>query len=398
MSEWKEYKFTEAATLTNGRAYLQPELQDAGKYKIVRVGNLSGGDKWFYSDMELPEEKYCHKGDLLYAWACSFGPYIWNEDKTIYHYHIWKVDVNKAITDKYYLYYYLKYYTPKWMGLTNGSVMMHITKGSLEKQIISLPDLGTQRHIASILSSLDDKIAVNKKICENLEAQAQALFKHWFVDFAPFKDGKFVESELGLIPEGWRVGRLEEMASVVGSGGTPKSSVKEYYIGDILWYGTGEFNDSFIYDSEKHISQEAIDNSSAKIFPIHTVLIAMYGATVGKLAILSNEASFNQAALGIVAADSIGYPFIYLTLLACRKQLIRLACGAAQQNLNAGTIKSHLTIIPNDNTMMLFNDLILPIFEKVEGLQKESLRLATLRDALLPKLMSGEIKVNEIAL
>ena len=214
-----------------------------------------------------------------------------------------------------------------------------------------------------------------------------------FVDFAPFKDGKFVESELGLIPEEWRVGKLEEMASVVGSGGTPKSSVKEYYNGDILWYGTGEFNDSFIFDSEKHISQEAINNSSAKIFPIHTVLIAMYGATVGKLAILSNEASFNQAALGIVAADSIGFPFIYLTLLACRKQLIRLACGAAQQNLNAGTIKSHLTIIPNDNTMMLFNDLILPIFEKVECLQKESSRLSTLRDTLLPKLMSGQIKL-----
>ena len=104
MSEWKEYTFTEVATLTNGRAYLQPELQDSGKYRIVRVGNLSGGDKWFYSDMELPDNKYCNKGDLLYAWACSFGPYIWNNEKTIYHYHIWKVDVNATVADKMFLY------------------------------------------------------------------------------------------------------------------------------------------------------------------------------------------------------------------------------------------------------------------------------------------------------
>lgn len=168
MEEWKEYRFTDVASLTNGRAYLQPELQSVGKYKIVRVGNLSGGDKWFYSDMELPQEKYCNKGDLLYAWACSFGPYIWEGDKTIYHYHIWKVDVNSAVADKMFLYYYLKYYTPKWMGFTNGSVMMHITKGSLEKQIVSLPSLPTQQKIASILSSLDEKIEVNRRINDNL--------------------------------------------------------------------------------------------------------------------------------------------------------------------------------------------------------------------------------------
>ena len=412
MEEWKEYKLGEVCSrLRSGKGIKADFISNTGKYPVIGGNGVRG-----YTD------SYNFEGQA--AVIGRQGAYCGNVRFYEGQAHMTEhavVVVGNELADTFFLACVL---SRMHLGNLSGqSAQPVISVQTLSKQTLRLPSIVYQKQVSDIIKSLDDKIAVNKKICENLEAQAQVLFKHWFIDFAPFKDGnfcanreqnetcfnsaevqpkitgkacKFVESELGLIPEGWRVGRLEEMASVVGSGGTPKSSVKEYYIGDILWYGTGEFNDSFIYDSEKHISQEAIDNSSAKIFPIHTVLIAMYGATVGKLAILSNEASFNQAALGIVAADSIGYPFIYLTLLACRKQLIRLACGAAQQNLNAGTIKSHLTIIPNDNTMMLFNDLILPIFEKIECLQNESLRLATLRDTLLPKLMSGQIKVDEI--
>ncbi|MBR4629385.1 MAG: restriction endonuclease subunit S [Treponema sp.] len=92
---WKIVRFNEIAKLINGRAYLMPELQETGKYRIVRVGNFSGKDEWFYSDMELEDNKYCESGDLLYKWACNFGPEIWNEEKVIYHYHIWKVIPNK---------------------------------------------------------------------------------------------------------------------------------------------------------------------------------------------------------------------------------------------------------------------------------------------------------------
>ena len=394
MSEWKEYRFTEAATLTNGRAYLQPELQEAGKYKIVRVGNLSGGDNWFYSDLELPEDKYCHKGDLLYAWACSFGPYIWNEDKTIYHYHIWKVDVNKALTDKYYLYYYLKYYTPKWMGLTNGSVMMHITKGSLEKQLIRLPDLNTQRQIASILSSLDDKIAVNKKICENLEAQAQALFKHWFVDFAPFKDGKFVESELGLIPEGWRVGTLGDIAEL------RKPSIKP--------------QDNILYT---HYSIPAFDNSKKPtVDEGSTIKSNKFGINDGAVLLSKLNPSTKRIwYTGKVPEHSVSSteflpfysknkeftPFIYC-YLNCDKNYREIANGAK------GTTNSHQRIDANsilirglaysEEVIRDFCDCCKNFMKLILEANQESSRLSTLRDTLLPKLMSGQIKMNEIAL
>jgi len=346
----------------------------AGKYKIVRVGNLSGGDNWFYSDMELPEDKYCHKGDLLYAWACSFGPYIWNEDKTIYHYHIWKVDVNKALTDKYYLYYYLKYYTPKWMGLTNGSVMMHITKGSLEKQMIRLPDLDTQRNIASILSSLDDKIAVNKKICENLEAQAQALFKHWFVDFAPFKDGKFVESELGMIPEGWRVGTLGDIAEFKRGKTITKSETNDGSIPVVA----GGLEPAY-YHNESNTSSRVITISGSGANAGYT---RMYYQPVW-----ASDCSF---------VDNASTPLLhtaYCYLITNRKKVDALQWGAAQPHVYAKDInKLPLAIAPLE-VLNNFEELISGMFDLIEVNDKEIIRLASLRDTLLPKLMSGQIKL-----
>lgn len=182
MDEWKKYKLGDVVQLINGRAYSQHELFDEGKYKIVRVGNLSGGDRWFYSDMELSEEKYCEEGDLLYAWACNFGPYIWKGNKTIYHYHIWKLIEDKDFVDKLFLFHYLKFLTPYWLGNVHGSVMVHITKGTMEKFIISLPPLTIQKRIAAILQSLDDKIEVNKRINDNLEQQGQALFEEYVMN------------------------------------------------------------------------------------------------------------------------------------------------------------------------------------------------------------------------
>lgn len=389
MSEWREYKFTEVATLTNGRAYLQPELQSAGKYKIVRVGNLSGGDKWFYSDMELPEDKYCSKGDLLYAWACSFGPYIWEGDKTIYHYHIWKVDANSDVADKFFLYYYLKYYTPKWMGLTNGSVMMHITKGSLEKQVIHLPSLEMQQEIASILSSLDDKIAVNRRICENLEAQAQALFKHWFIDFAPFKNGQFVESELGMIPERWRVGTLGDIADLIKPSFKPIENVDySHYsipafdnnqIPSIDNGGTIKSNKFAIYDSVTLLS---------KLNPDHKRI--WFVSKVGPNAICSTEF------LPFYAKDREHSPFIYCYLNNWRnyREIANGAKGTtnSHQRIDANAILSRRLAYDKD-AIAMFCNLVGDLLKLENKAIQESSRLSTLRDTLLPKLMSGQIKV-----
>ena len=372
MSEWKEYKFTEVATLTNGRAYLQPELQSAGKYKIVRVGNLSGGDKWFYSDMELPVDKYCNKGDLLYAWACSFGPYIWEGNKTIYHYHIWKVDVNSDVSDKFFLYYYLKYYTPKWMGLTNGSVMMHITKGSLEKQIIHLPPLETQKNIASILSALDDKIAVNRRICENLEAQAQALFKHWFIDFAPFKNGKFVESELGMIPEGWRVRKLGSFFPI-------KTGKKDANIAT----ATGQY--PFFSCSQNVLTTDVFS------FDGSAILVAGNGDFNVKW----YEGKFEayQRTYVLMPYESSYTHFLFYAIQYNLREITCGAGGTVIKFIRKADLENFKIAIPQELDKCDVLSVFSEINKNIANISTESNSLSTLRDTLLPKLMSGQIKV-----
>ena len=295
---------------------------------------------------------------------------------------------------------YLKYYTHSkiyydWVhSFDSGATRGNINAKTFGEMLINLPERKIQDKIVSVMKDLDDKIAVNRRICANLEAQAQALFKHWFIDFAPFKDGKFVESELGMIPEGWRVGKVQDLASKMASGGTPTSTNRDYYGGDVLWFSTKELTDSFLLDSEKHITQTGLENSSAKLFPEDTVLMAIYAApTVGRLGILTQEASFNQAAVGIVAKEEIGYEYIYLLLLSERKNLNNLACGAAQQNLNVGIVKNYKCVIPTKQVLSIFRKMITEIFLQCKELQKESSRLGELRDTLLPKLMSGEIKV-----
>ena len=125
-ASWGKAKLKYYIHLVNGRAYSQPELLSEGKYKVLRVGNFFTNDTWYYSNMELEEDKYCNNGDLLYAWSASFGPYIWNQDKTIYHYHIWKV-CYKECMDKMYVYYLLKAITNFKLGDIHGSTMVHIT-------------------------------------------------------------------------------------------------------------------------------------------------------------------------------------------------------------------------------------------------------------------------------
>ena len=143
--------------LINGRAYSQNELLPSGKYKVLRVGNFFTNDSWYYSNMEQGPDKYCDKDDLLYAWSASVGPYIWNEAKTIYHYHIWKVQLATSM-DKMYSYYLLRAVTNQKMGDMHGSTMMHITMSDMNKTKIPIPPISEQQQIATYLDIKCSKI------------------------------------------------------------------------------------------------------------------------------------------------------------------------------------------------------------------------------------------------
>lgn len=394
MEEWKEYKLNDVCEVINGRAYKQEELLEEGKYRVLRVGNIFQGNNWYYSDIELPEDKYCYNGDLLYAWSCGFAPYIWKGEKTIYHYHIWKLKENKEVVDRKFLYFYLIVNTKRFLGGTHGSVMLHLTKREMEEQLLKLPSLETQRRIASILSSLDDKIEVNRKINENLEQQAQALFKSWFVDFEPFKDGEFVESELGMIPKGWRVGTFLDNINVM-PGGTPSTSKNEYWEnGTIPFFSPKDINGVYCFVTEKSVTDLGLKNCSSHLYPKDTLFITARG-TVGKLTLAGVPMAMNQSNYALVAKEGVSKFYLFLLAQTLVSILLKKANGAVFSAITTRDFNEP-TIIPKTSNIEQFDKLVSPIFNKIYQTSYESRRLATLRDTILPKLMSGELKVNEI--
>lgn len=177
-ASWGKAKLKYYIHLVNGRAYSQSELLSEGKYKVLRVGNFFTNDTWYYSNMELEEDKYCNNGDLLYAWSASFGPYIWNQDKTIYHYHIWKV-CYKECMDKMYVYYLLKAITNFKLGDIHGSTMVHITMESMNNSVIPIPSFNEQKDIATFLdkkcASIDNALTKAQHQVELLQKYKQSL-------------------------------------------------------------------------------------------------------------------------------------------------------------------------------------------------------------------------------
>ena len=177
--EWKKCTLNEVCKFHNGRAYKQTELLAAGKYRVLRVGNFFTNDSWYYSNLELEDNKYAQNGDLLYAWSASFGPRFWREEKVIFHYHIWKIDSFKNV-DKNFLYHFLDLDSAKIKNEVQGGTMVHITKGDMEKRTISYPSVPEQRNIARFLFLLDERIATQNKIIEDLKKLKSAIIeKHY---------------------------------------------------------------------------------------------------------------------------------------------------------------------------------------------------------------------------
>lgn len=282
-------------------------------------------------------------------------------------------------------------------SIVTGSAQPKFNKTNFRDMKIPVPPTDVQHKIASILSSLDDKIELNRKINANLEAQAQALFKSWFVDFEPFKDQPFVESELGMIPEGWRVGTLDEMGEIVG-GSTPSKAKPEYYTEHgIAWLTPKDLsisNNKFTARGEIDITQEGYDSCSTKLMPQGSVLFSSR-APIGYITIAKNDICTNQGFKSIVPKLA-GTAFIYHFLKTSTKEIENKATGSTFKEASGALMKSLQLIIAPQIVLDDFEEVMKPILREQEIIEDENSRLASLRDTLLPRLMSGELKVNEV--
>ena len=381
MSEWKEVTISEIAFLKNGKkkpdtSGLIPVYGGNGIMDYVNIHN---------------DENCIAIGRVGAYCGCVYltKGKVWISDNAISA----KANSN---ADNNYLYYLLDSLNLNRHRIGGAQPLM--TQDLIGRIKVFLPPLSDQRRISSILSSLDDKIAVNKKICENLEAQAQALFKHWFVDFAPFKDGKFVESELGMIPEGWRVGTLGDYCKVK-SGFAFKSS---------MWTNAGDLvikikniqeNGDLNLNDCSFVSHESAVNATDFKAKCGDLIIAMTGATIGKFCIIPSikeNVYINQRVGKFFLGDNpiMKLPFIYcaLSLDSIKKKIISSGIGSAQPNISGKDIES-ISFVFNKDEIDKFNSLCYSYFVNIIKLREEISKLSTLRDTLLPKLMSGEIKI-----
>lgn len=389
MGEWIEYKLGEVASLSTGFPFKGEKYSKEG-VRVVRGDNVTIGelrwpeekDKRWNEPFDRSEEFSLRENDIVIGMDGSRVGYnraqIKKEDLPLLIAQRVACIRNNEKSLQSFLYYQI--FSNRFLSyirnIQTGSAIPHISLKQIGDFTISLPSLDIQRNIASILSSLDDKIAVNKKICENLEAQAQALFKSWFVDFEPFKDGEFVESELGRIPKGWRVGKLGELCQFKrGKGLLSKNAIP----GDVPVVAGG-------------LEPACYHNNSNTKAPVITV--SGSGANAGFMRMYHQEVWASDCSFIDITCEN--WLFVYC-FLAINSHLLKHAqTGAVQPHVKPADIHNFDLAIPPKDFIQRFQDKILSFITKKGLLEQESRRLAELRDTLLPRLMSGELKVDEI--
>lgn len=271
-----------------------------------------------------------------------------------------------------------------------------ITYSELANIKVYLPSKEAQNNIVAFLSSLDRKIELNNKINAQLEEMAQAIFKNWFVDFEPFKDGKFVESELGMIPEGWKVGTLSEIADIVG-GSTPSKAKPEFYTHKgIAWLTPKDLSNNprvFTSRGDIDITEQGYKSTSTKLMPKGTVLFTSR-APIGYISIARNEICTNQGFKSVVPKIA-GTCFLYCLMKYLTPEIENKSTGSTFKEASGTLMKSLQVTIPETSIFEEFETRIAAFFNRIEVLELENSRLSSLRDTLLPKLMSGEIEIPE---
>lgn len=333
-------------------------------------------------------------GDIIYARRgdiekCAYVTT--NEEKWLCGTGCLKIRCNNGVNSRFIAYQLSTAECKKWItGNAVGTTMLNLSKGILSNLPLLVPSHEDQRRIASILSSLDRKIELNNKINADLEEMAQAIFKNWFVDFEPFKDGKFVDSELGMIPEGWKVGTLRDITN------NKTAKVKERNDVKVLSPVTsGE-----LVLSEEYFTKQVFSSSIAKYKIVNKGDFAYNPARVNIGSIGRNEFDFDGCVSPVYVVFSVldgyeNYFDLFRKTDFFKDSVASLAIGGVRQSLSYDDLSLIETIIPSKNIVEKFNNLYNQMKKTIKANKLENSRLSTLRDTLLPRLMSGELEVPE---
>ncbi|MEH8028744.1 restriction endonuclease subunit S [Gallibacterium anatis] len=464
MSDWAKVELSELLTLVIDHRGKTPKKMGFDDFfskgypvlsaKHIKNGDLVNLDNLRYGNNEMYKKwmkEEVKKEDIILTSEAPLGEtyYIDNDQKYILGQRVFGLRANKEKVVPKYLEIWLSSLKgqQELFKRASGSTVQGIKQTELLKITVDIPPLEIQEKIATIGDSLSKKIKLNTQTNQTLEQIAQAIFKHWFIDFAPVHakanalargetieqaelaamaclSGKtaekitalqhtapeayhqlqrtarafpseFVESEMGLVPKGWAGFTIKDCCKNLYNGGTPKRKINDYWDnGTIPWLSSGEVcNNNVLIQSKEFITEKGLANSSAKLVPIHSTLVAIYASpTAGKCSFCAFESTTNQAVCSLIPIDGFEY-FNYLNLKTKEQYFANQAVGSAQQNISKKIIEDTLSLKPNNEIIRDFNLLMNPIFEKWIKNLKENSTLAKTRDELLPRLLSGEVEL-----
>lgn len=404
MEEWKEYKIKDVTSVLGDGIHGTPKYDDAGSVFFINGNNLENGKivikentKRVSLEEAMKHTKPLTERTLFVSINGTLGNVArYNGESCILGKSACYFNVKEEF-DLDYIYYVVANvdFRKEIERLATGSTIKNVSLATMRNYTFHAPSLQAQKQIAAVLKSLDDKIECNRRINENLEQQAQALFKSWFVDFEPFKDHPFVESDLGMIPKGWKTVKLGQIC-ICCLGGTPSRNNIEYWGGNISWINSGEVNKFRIIEPSEFITEDGLKHSATKLLPKKTTVLAITGATLGQVSLLEVDSCANQSVIGVLENDCIPYEFIYPLINYRIKELMSHMTGGAQQHINKNNVEDLDVIIPDMAVMSKYKTMVQSIYSKIGDLCFENKYLAELRDTLLPRLMSGEITLNDI--
>lgn len=383
---WSLKKLRDVCELVNGRAYSKPELLAEGKYRVLRVGNFFTNDHWYYSNLELEDKKYCDSGDLLYAWSASFGPRMWDGEKVIFHYHIWKVVPNPELIDQRYLFHFFNWDVDRIKeDQGTGTTMMHVSKGSMEDRGIPIPPLSEQRRIVAVLDEAFEGIATAKANAEKNLQNAQGLF-----------DSKLIRlfSQDG---PAWTRKTLRQVAKDFGRGKSrhrPRNDPR-LYGGPYPFIQTGDVrgSDHLITEYTQTYSEAGLAQS--KLWPKGTLCITI-AANIAETGVLGFDACFPDSVIGVVVDEGqTTSKYLEYMLHTVKADLKAKGKGSAQDNINLGTFENERFPFPDLATQAYIVGQLDTLSEEVRRLEavydRKLSALDELKKSLLNQAFSGQL-------
>ena len=416
------YKLGEILNVTRGASLSGEFYATEGEYIRLTCGNFDYQNNCFkenkskdnlYYVGDFRSEFLMEEGDIITplteqaigllgstAIIPESGKYIQSQD-------VAKIVCKEDLFDKNFAFYLISSALVKQQlsAAAQQTKIRHTSPDKIKDCTVWIPELSEQKRIGKLLRSIDSKIERNRQINQNLEAMAKQLYDYWFVQFDfPNEEGKPYESSGGKmvwneklkreIPEGWDISLIKDIATTY-SGGTPKSTNIEYYDnGEIAWINSGELNSPIITKTTNYITKCGLENSSAKLYPSNSILVAMYGATAGKVSLLTFEACSNQAVCGVIPTIENMLYYVYFHISSLYSHFITLSTGSARDNISQDTIKNILLPIPTRNILKLFDEKIGSIYQTIVNNYQQIDSLTKQRDELLPLLMNGQVSVN----